>query len=444
MAARGEFSSRLGFILAAAGSAVGLGNIWGFPTQVAGNGGAAFVLVYLILAFVLAYPVLMAELLMGRSARSNMVEALGGLSKKPWPSLFGLAGIITVSLILSFYAIVGGWMFSFFTDSTLKLVHIESASEWITSFSTTRNLVFCGIFMLLTGYIVIGGVKAGIEKWSVRLMPTLILLIIGLIVYVSTLPGAIEGWKAYIVPDFKQILNPDLLISAMGQAFFSMSLGVGTMLIYGSYMSKSENLPSIGAAVALVDIGIAVLAGMLIIPAMYVALASGVEIFSESGALIDGDKLIFTVLPDLFSRIEGAGLFVSCIFFALMTIAALTSSISMLEVPVAYLVENKKISRKIAVIIVTMIIFSLSTIIIFNFGALFGLVITVTTEYSQPLLGLFLCLFTGWLWHRNEILKELKLGFENAEHSLFWKIWPVYVKFICPLIIAFMFLRSIV
>lgn len=373
-----------------------------------------------------------------------MVEALGGLSKKPWPSLFGLAGIITVSLILSFYAIVGGWMFSFFTDSTLKLVHIESASEWITSFSTTRNLVFCGIFMLLTGYIVIGGVKAGIEKWSVRLMPTLILLIIGLIVYVSTLPGAIEGWKAYIVPDFKQILNPDLLISAMGQAFFSMSLGVGTMLIYGSYMSKSENLPSIGAAVALVDIGIAVLAGMLIIPAMYVALASGVEIFSESGALIDGDKLIFTVLPDLFSRIEGAGLFVSCIFFALMTIAALTSSISMLEVPVAYLVENKKISRKIAVIIVTMIIFSLSTIIIFNFGALFGLVITVTTEYSQPLLGLFLCLFTGWLWHRNEILKELKLGFENAEHSLFWKIWPVYVKFICPLIIAFMFLRSIV
>ncbi|MBO1255036.1 sodium-dependent transporter [Alteromonas sp. 5E99-2] len=443
MAARGEFSSRLGFILAAAGSAVGLGNIWGFPTQVAGNGGAAFVLVYLILAFVLAYPVLMAELLIGRSARSNMVEALGGLSKKPWPSLFGLAGIITVSLILSFYAIVGGWMFSFFADSTLKLVQIDSASEWITSFSTTRNLVFCGIFMLLTGYIVIGGVKAGIEKWSVRLMPTLILLIIGLIVYVSTLPGAIEGWKAYLVPDFKQILNPDLLISAMGQAFFSMSLGVGTMLIYGSYMSKSENLPSIGAAVALVDIGIAVLAGMLIIPAMYVALASGVEIFSESGALIAGDKLIFTVLPDLFSRIEGAGLFVSCIFFALMTIAALTSSISMLEVPVAYLVENKKISRKIAVIIVTMIIFSLSTIIIFNFGALFGLVITVTTEYSQPLLGLFLCLFTGWLWHRNEILKELKLGFENAEHSLFWKIWPVYVKFICPLIIAFMFLRSI-
>lgn len=443
MAARGEFSSKIGFILAAAGSAVGLGNIWGFPTQVADNGGAAFVVVYLFLAFLLAYPVLMAELIIGRASRSNMVNALERITHRKWPRWFGICGIFTVSLILSFYAIVGGWMFAYFTDSVLNMVGVTSLTEWLIGFSELRNLVFCAVFMLLTAFIVLGGVKAGIEKWSVRLMPTLILLIVGLIIYVSTLPGAVDGWKAYLVPDFRAVLNPDLLISAMGQAFFSMSLGVGTMLIYGSYMSQSENLPSIGASVALVDIGIAVLAGMLIIPAMYVALANGVQIFSESGALIGGDKLIFTVLPDLFSRMGNVGLLLASVFFALMAIAALTSSISMLEVPVAYLVENKQIKRKKSVWLVALIIFSFSAVIIYNFSALFGLVITLTTEYSQPLLGLFLCLFTGWLWHRNEILNELKNGHENAELSFFWKIWPAYIKYFCPLMIALMFMRSL-
>ena len=444
MAVRGEFSSKIGFVLAAAGSAVGLGNIWGFPTQVAENGGAAFVFVYLILAFLLAYPVLMAELIIGRASRSNMVNALGHITERSWPKVFGLIGIITVSLILSFYAIVGGWMFAHFTDSAVKLVGVNSISDWLIGFSSGRNLLFCAVFMIFTALIVLGGVKAGIEKWSVRLMPTLILLIIGLIVYVSLQPGAVDGWRAYLVPNFSLILNPDLLISAMGQAFFSMSLGVGTMLIYGSYMAKSEKLPTIGASVALVDIGIAVLAGMLIIPAMYVALANGVEIFSESGELIGGDKLIFTVLPDLFNRIEGVGLFVSLVFFALMAIAALTSSISMLEVPVAYLVENKQIHRKNAVWLVTVFILGASSIIVFNFSALFGLVIKITTEYSQPLLGLFICIFAGWLWHRNSILTELKQGFEYAQHSLFWKIWPLYIKYFCPVIIAFMFIRSVI
>jgi NSS family neurotransmitter:Na+ symporter len=431
MAARGEFSSRIGFVLAAAGSAVGLGNIWGFPTQVAGNGGAAFVLVYMLLAFVLAYPVLMAELIIGRSSRSNMVDALEHITHRKWPRLVGIWGGITVSLILSFYAIVGGWMFSHFTNSGLQIVGADQYSGWVLGSSAPRNIIFCGIFMLLTASVVMGGVKSGIEKWSVRLMPTLFVLILALIVYVSFQPGAIDGWKAYLVPDFSRVFEADLLISAMGQAFFSMSLGVGTMLVYGSYMSKNENLPSIGAWVALVDIGVAVVAGMLIIPAMYVAL------------LIEGDQLIFKVLPDLFSRIEGVGLYVSFVFFALMVIAALTSSISMLEVPVAYLVENKGMSRPKAVFVIGAFIFAISICIIFNFSALFGFVIALTTQYSQPLLGLALCLFAGWLWHRNEILTELKQGYDAAEHSLFWKIWPVYIKFVCPVVIALMFLRSI-
>ncbi len=443
MSVRGEFSSRLGFILAAAGSAVGLGNIWGFPTQVASNGGAAFVFVYIILAFLLAYPVLMAELVIGRATRSNMVDALGKISGSKVGRATGVWGFVTVSLILAFYALVAGWMLAFFIESVSHLFGLDAVSSWLTSSSAARDIGFCALFLILTAGIVTGGVSKGIERWSVRLMPTLIIIIALLIFYVTFQEGAIDGWKAYLVPDFSQVMNPDLLINAMGQAFFSMSLGVGTMLVYGSYINKNEHLPSLGAYVALVDIGVAVLAGMLIIPAMYVALHNGVEIFSSPGVLIEGDSLIFTVLPALFDTMGGMGIFVAFAFFALMVIAALTSSISMLEVPVAYVVESKGIGRKRAVWGLTAAVFIASTIIALNFNALFGLVITATTKYSQPLLGFALCIFVGWVWKRDQILQELKHGDEQVEHSVFWKIWPWYVKFVCPVIILLMFYRSV-
>ncbi|MDO6710513.1 sodium-dependent transporter [Aliiglaciecola sp. 2_MG-2023] len=443
MNARGEFSSRLGFILAAAGSAVGLGNIWGFPTQVASNGGAAFVLVYIVLAFLLAYPVLMAELIIGRATRANMVDALGQISGSKLGRATGVWGFITVSLILAFYAIVAGWMLAFFLETVTHFFALDTLSNWLTSQSIFRNLVFSGAFLILTAAIVTGGVSKGIERWSVRLMPTLMIIIVLLIGYVSLQDGAIEGWKAYLVPDFSRIMDPGLLINAMGQAFFSMSLGVGTMLVYGSYVSKNERLPSLGASVALVDIGVAVLAGMLIIPSMYVALHNGVQIFSKNGALIEGDSLIFTVLPALFDTMGSVGIFVAFAFFALMVIAALTSSISMLEVPVAYVVESKGVKRTKAVWLLAICVFVASSIIIFNFSSLFGLVISLTTKYSQPLLGLALCIFAGWVWRRDHILTELRKGDEEVEHSLFWKIWPWYVKFICPVVIFIMFYRSV-
>ncbi|MCV2884140.1 sodium-dependent transporter [Aestuariibacter sp. AA17] len=443
MSVRGEFSSRLGFVLAAAGSAVGLGNIWGFPTQVASNGGAAFVFVYIILAFLLAYPVLMAELLIGRATRSNMVDALGKISGSQIGRATGVWGFITVSLILAFYSLVAGWMIAYFLQTITNMFGLNEVSSWLTNSSATRDILFCGIFIFLTAGIVTGGVSGGIERWSVRLMPTLIAIIVLLIIYVSTQDGAIEGWKAYVLPDFSRVMNPDLLINAMGQAFFSMSLGVGTMLVYGSYIAKHERLHTLGASVALVDIGVAILAGMLIIPAMYVALNNGVEIFSSSGELIEGDSLIFTVLPALFDTMGSVGIVVACAFFALMVIAALTSSISMLEVPVAYVVESKGVERKRAVWGLAFTVFIVSTIIALNFQALFGLVITLTTKYSQPLLGLVLCIFAGWVWKRDQVLAELQDGFEDAEHSVFWKIWPWYVKFVCPVVIFIMFYRSI-
>ena len=444
-APRGEFSSRFGFLMAASGSAVGLGNIWGFPTNAASNGGAAFLFVYLVLAFALAYPALMAELIIGRHARANAVTALRSISPGEKSKLaalaVGFAGIITVSFILSFYAIISGWMIAFFFDPVARILGLDSAAQWLTTDTTLRNSIFVVMFMTVTVFIINAGVKDGIEKWASRLMPSLIVILILLIIYVLTLPGASGGLRAYLVPDFSRIADPALLVDAMGQAFFSLSLGVGTMLIYGSYIAKKENLPTTGGLVALLDIGIAVLAGLLILPAMYVALANGVEIFDAEGGLIAGPGLIVSVLPALFNTMGGAGVFVGLAFFLLMTIASLTSSISMLEVPVAYGVEHHNLERRKAAIIIGSIITLISLTIVFNFDPMFDMVVSFTTEVSQPLLGFAFCIFAAWIWRRNDILQEIKQGAPEAERGMFWKIWPFYVKFICPVAILVVYFQ---
>lgn len=441
---RDQFSSRFGFVMAAAGSAVGLGNIWGFPTQAASNGGAAFVLVYLVLAFILAYPILMAELVIGRHGQANNVASLRKIATGPFSANSGTFtayyGLITASLILSFYAIVGGWMASYLLASITDLIGADGATQWMTEFGETRNLLFTVLFMGLTATIVSRGVADGIEKWSNRLMPMLLGLLVLMIIYVLTLPGADAGLRAFLIPDFSRALEPELIVSAMGQAFFSLSLGVGTMMIYGSYISEQENLPVTGGIVTCVDISIAVLAGFLIMPAMYAAQHNGVQIFDDGGALIAGDTLIFNVLPPLFESLGPAGPIVALVFFLLMTIAALTSSISMLEVPVAFAVERHNLKRGRAATLIAGVIGLVSAVIVFNFGELFGRVVAFTTEFSQPLLGLFLCLFAGWVWHRDGVLQAMKKGAPNLEHGLFWKIWPAYVKFLCPLFILLIFL----
>lgn len=444
---RGEFSSRVGFVMAASGSAVGLGNIWGFPTQAASNGGAAFLLVYLLLAFILAYPALMAELIIGRHAHSNAVSALRLVSPNRVigniGAFTGIIGLIVASLILSFYAIVAGWMIAFCISALAELLGMVDMSRWLTSFGLWRNVLFMAIFLALTVGIISAGVREGIERWSERLMPALLITLVVLVAYVLSLDGAMEGLKVYLLPDFDRILSPRLIINALGSAFFSLSLGVGTMLIYGSYLSDDENLPLVGAMVTLVDILIAVLAGFLVLPAMYVAMHGGVEIFTETGALISEDTLIFTVLPELFATMGLAGIIVSFTFFFLLTIAALTSSISMLEVPVAYTIEKHGIGRKTAAIAIGCLISAASCSILLNFDSLFGLVITFTTRYSQPLLGLIFCVYAGWVWHRDSLLQELRKGNPAVSEGLFWKIWPWYVKLVCPLIILAIFAQSI-
>jgi NSS family neurotransmitter:Na+ symporter len=295
----------------------------------------------------------------------------------------------------------------------------------------------------LTILIISGGVKKGIEKWSTRLMPALIIIMILLTGYVFTLQGAMDGLRAYLLPDFSRIFEPALLISALGQAFFSLSLGVGTMLVYGSYIPARENLSRLGIYVTLADVAIAFLAGLLIIPAIYVAAAAGAQIFDESGNLIEGGTIVFQALPQLFTSMGSVGIPVSIVFFLLMTIAALTSSISMLEVPVSYAVDNLQAGRKKSTWILGAGFWLVSVLIIFNFDLLFDLVIDITTKYSQPILGLIFCIFIGWIMNRNEIIKELQKGFPDAEYSLFFKIWRFFVKVITPLLILSVFIHSI-
>ncbi|NLS13136.1 sodium-dependent transporter [Vibrio sp. SM6] len=437
---REHFGSRLGFILAAAGAAVGLGNIWGFPTQAASNGGGAFLLVYLVMILVVAFPMLVIEMAIGRHGQANPVDSMRSLTSSPAGKrvgeVVGWVGLSVPCLVLAFYSIVGGWIICFMLGAITELAGLEAATAWFKGFSIERNVFGTVVFYLLTIYIVQGGVKQGIEKWSTRLMPALFVLFAVLFVYIMTQDGAMEGLKHYLVPDFSQVFDRKLVLAAMGQGFFSLTIGGCSMLIYGSYLSKKENLPKMAMNVTLVDTAVAFIAGLVVMPAMFVAMQKGVQIYAEDGSLLNSDTLVFQVLPLMFDSLGFVGQLFAVVFFLLLTIAALTSSISMLECPVALVSERCGTRRGVTSWALGGLILLFSVFICFNFGALFGLVATVSTQYVQPVAALLFCLFGGWVWSRNSKINELKQGNPEFEQGFFGKIWPAYVKFVCPLLVA--------
>ncbi|EKO3395532.1 sodium-dependent transporter [Vibrio fluvialis] len=437
---RETFGSRLGFILAAAGAAVGLGNIWGFPTQAASNGGGAFLLVYLVLIFVVAFPMLVVEMAIGRYGQANPVDSMRSLTGNAFAKriggLVGWIGLSVPSAVLAFYSIVGGWIICFMLGAVTDIIGLESTTAWLKGFSVERNLLGTLIFYVLTILIVQGGVKQGIEKWSTRLMPALFVLFGVLFIYIMMQQGAMEGLQHYLVPDFEKVWDRKLILAAMGQGFFSLTIGGCSMLIYGSYLSKKENLPKMAMNVTLVDTGVAFIAGLVVMPAMFVAMHKGVQIYAEDGSLLSSDTLVFTVLPLMFDSLGLFGQLFSIVFFLLLTIAALTSSISMLECPVALVGERFNTKRTPTSWVLGGIIALFSVVIVYNFGALFGLVATTATQYLQPTAALMFCLFGGWVWNRNAKFKELEQGFPEFTQSLFGKIWPWYVRFVCPLLVA--------
>ncbi|WKE64011.1 sodium-dependent transporter [Gallaecimonas kandeliae] len=434
-----QFSSRLGFVLTAAGSAVGLGNIWGFPTQAAQHGGGAFLLLYLLLVFALAYPALVAEMAIGRRGHQEPIADLGSLAGG-LGRLTGVLGLLAVSAILSFYLIIAGWLLGYMGDAVLKLLGLDW--PWLTHFSLGRNLVLGSLFGLLTWYVVQRGLQEGIEKWSRRLMPALLVVLVVLACYVLTLPGGSEGLTAYLTPDPQKLKDPGLWLAATGQAFFSLSIGVCVMMVYASYLDRDASLPRLGLQVTLIDSGIAFLAGLLVLPAMYVAKAQGLQILDAKGQLISSDTLVFDLFPRLFDSLGAAGQLLSLGFFLLLTVAALTSTLSMLEVPTASLVARTGSSRRQASGLVLGAVLVLMALICWQFSWLFGLVVKVVTQYAQPLLGLMFCLFVGWLWRRDGLLKALAEEDKAFASSWFWRLWPSYVKLVCPLLILLVMIQS--
>ncbi|SEG16860.1 neurotransmitter:Na+ symporter, NSS family [Vibrio hangzhouensis] len=431
--------------MAAAGSAVGLGNVWGFPTQTASNGGAAFLLIYLLMMALLAFPMLVAELTIGRYGQSNPIASL----RKIWvknrllATILGSTAMLTASMILSFYAILAGWLIGFALAPVLALVGLDSIANWLTTFGTGRNVLLTVCFMMMTVFVVRRGVSDGIEKWSSRLMPVLFVLFLILIAYIFTQEGATLGLEMYLIPDWSHV-NGGLVVNAMGQAFFSLSLGVGAMMVYGSYLGKDVNIAKTAGQVAVIDTGVAFFAGLLILPAMFVAKNNGVQIFNEVGELISSGNLVFVVLPSLFQSMGMVGEVVGVAFFVLMVIAALTSSIAMLEVPVSCLQEETQIQRDKAALVLGGLILLLSAVIAANFESLFDWVATASTLYMQPLLGMCWAVVLGWVWSRKALLDEIKQGNPEIETSLFWRIWPWYVKFVCPVAILMVFVYPFV
>jgi len=437
---RDSFKSRLGFVLAAAGAAIGLGNIWGFPTQAANNGGGAFLLVYLIVTVILALPALYAEIYIGNQFQRNPVESLKQACGEKFANTgknAGLIGLVGALMMLSFYTIVAGWMLAHSLSALALLFNATELSQWLASSSTLRNVIFTPIFILLTAGIIHQGVHGGIERWSTRLMPILLLMLIGLITFILQQEGALEGVKLYLVPDFNQVTNPKLIISAMGQAFFSLAIGVGSMMVYGSYIKKDQQIGKLVVSIAALDTLIAFIAGLLIIPALFVAQHAGQQVFAD-GKLIGEGQLIFQILPELFSSMGTIGVVVSFAFFALLSIAALTSTISSTEVPVAYFVEAKNISRKKATWLMSSAVLIASMVLIAYFEVLFGLVIQLLTTILQPLMSLFYFIVVGWLWKKGNKLTDIaKLKQDNS-----LKLLGFYLRYICPVLLVVVFINT--
>ena len=445
---RGAWGSRLGFILAAAGSAVGLGNIWGFPTQVGRGGGAAFVVLYLVCVFLICAPIMIAEIAVGRRAQKDPVTAFKVLRPGSLWWLTGLLGVLAGVGILSFYSVIAGWTIAYiwFTGTGAVTGNQQAIGEFFGAFVSNAPLSMglTLLVLIVTASIILGGVRSGIERATKVLMPALLVLLLMLAVRAITLPGADAGLAYYLKPDFSRIWDISILNAALGQAFFSLSLGMGAMITYGSYLSRREHIASSAMWVVLLDTSVALLAGFIIFP-------SGFSIpgFDPGSG---GAGLIFTVLPRLSDTLPGGQLF-GAAFFILLTVAALTSTISLLEVPVAHLIDAYGWTRRNAVFAITGLTAMLAIPSALSNGAspffsalpgigmsFLDLMATVWNEFALPIGGFLLAIFVGYVWRTNNAVAEIAADgapFPGAA------LWSALIRYVCPvaifLIIVFTF-----
>lgn len=450
MARRETFSSKIGVIAALCSSVVGLGNIWRFPYIAGENGGGAFLIVYIAVNMLIAVPLLLSEIMIGRSTNSNPFRAfrlLAGNKKRTlWPGI-GLLGILTAFFITGFYMVISGWGVEFLALSVVDGFRGMSAPEIQQAFSSFTSsgwkpMIYMVIFAVGNYVISIMGVRRGIERFVRVLMPIMILLLIILIINSLMLPGAMEGVKFLLYPDFSKMSLLGVL-QALGQSFYSMSIGMGAAIIYGSYIKKDVNLYKTAATVAMCDIGVAILSGLVIFPS---AFSFGINPTS-------GPELIFITLPNIFQQMTG-GYIVSIIFFFIVVAAAITSSLSLIESVVAYLSEERKISRKKAVNMTMGALFVVSTLCIvsmmpdsvlqYNGNSLIDMLDGATGTYTLPLGGLLTCIFTGWVLDKRILRAQMTNN--NSLGPLSVKIYKrvrFIIRYIAPIVITAIFLNAL-
>ncbi len=439
---RDTWGSKMAFILAAAGSAIGLGNIWGFPTVAGQNGGAAFLLLYLAAVALIGAPVMLAELIVGRKTRRNPVGAFKALApRSAWPLLGGL-GVLTGVVILSFYSVIAGWTLAYVVKTATGT--FGSGADTTAIFQGVAGSPLAAIgwhlaFMAITVVVVVGGVRDGIERWTKVLMPVLLVLLALLAVRAVTLSGAGEGLEFYFKPDFSKV-TVGVVMSAIGQAFFSLSLGMGAMITYGSYVKRQDDLVSSAAWVTGFDTAIAILAGLIIFPTLFHA---GLE----PGA--GGPGMVFVVLTSLLSSIPPepyGGVIFGTGFFLLLAIAGLTSSVSLLEVATSWAVDEKGMSRKKAAILLAGVSFVLGIPSALANGAVGWLsslpgvgmdfltfLFTVFGQYSLVIGALLISVFVGWVWGIREAGEEVKA---NDGKFPLGRTWAFLIRFLSPVAIT--------
>ncbi|WP_349409349.1 sodium-dependent transporter [Pseudalkalibacillus sp. SCS-8] len=439
---REQWKTRSGFMLAAMGSAIGLGNIWKFPYITGENGGAAFIIVYLICIALIGIPIMLAEFAVGRNTQKDAVGSFRELTPgKPW-FITGIFGVAAAFFILSFYGVVAGWALSYTTKAMsgdLLAVPADQMADHFVGFISTAlsPILWQLLFMAIVIIVVVKGIKQGIEKWNKILMPTLGVLLLILVIRSVTLPGAGEGISFLFSPDFSSLTASAILV-ALGHAFFSLSLGMGTMITYGSYVPKDVKLPTAAVGISLADTGFALLAGLAIFPAVFA--------FGMNPG--DGPGLIFITLPAVFEMMP-FGQFFSVLFFLLISMAALTSAISILEVPVAYFMRKFEWSRKKATWILGIIItlfgipssLSLGAWSGFTIGGLgfFDAVDYLASNILLPLGGLLTALFVGWALGKK---KSLEIG-GLSEASIWGKLWILGLRFVAPVLIIIVMLNAL-
>lgn len=449
---RENFGSKLGVVLAAAGSAVGLGNIWRFPVETGQNGGAAFIIVYILCIVLLGLPIMMSEFLIGRSTHSNTAGAYRKLAPGTQWKWVGRLGVLSGFVILSYYAVVAGWTAEYTVLAASNYFEGKTTADFPRIFSElSANPWICTLwmlaFMVLTHIVVVRGVKSGIEKFSKVMMPALFVIILILVVCSVLQPGASKGVEFLLKPDFSKV-DGSVILSAMGQAFFSLSLGLGCLCTYASYFGKDTNLAKTALNVSVIDTLVAIMAGFIIFPAVF---SAGYELNSNDV----GPSLIFITLPNVFQQAFGAvpmlAYVFAVMFYFLLVVAALTSTISMHEVVTAYVSEEFSMKRRKAAWIVTIACSVVGVFCALSFGPLNGVRLFdmtlfdffdyVSSNIFLPVGGMFIAIFTGWYLNRKFVKDEITNG--GTVRAPYFKALIFVLRFVAPIAIGLILLNQL-